>query len=143
MSNRASLEYLIDVFESYPDIRETAAKALVRRGREWKRRHPNVPKGRNNGVVVRVGAPATRSDLSPRLRVTAVWVLGEIGDRRAKPFVIGADGSDSMDVQREQTIALDKLGFTEGTRNPELFADGTYAETYNPHERGFIEETSE
>jgi HEAT repeat protein len=139
MENRSSLELLVEAFEQDPTVREAAGKALVVRGRAWRGRNPK-PHGQVNGVIARVGEIAASRHAAPSLRAKAVWVLGEIGDRRAKLVIEAANGSDSMAVQHEVVTARQKLGFTSEAHEMELLADGTTVETYDPQERGFVEE---
>ena len=143
MTNRESLERLIESFRDYPDTRETTAAALVYRGREWKAQHPNLPKGRMNGVVTRLGEVAADRHLGASVRAKAVWCLAEIGDRRAKPCITSAYGADSMAVQAEVTVSLQKLGFTEEAHGMELLRNWETVSTYDPQERGHEEETDD
>jgi len=144
MSNRASLDTLVDAFTHDPTIREAGAKALVIRGREWKRTHPKDI----SGVLTRLGDIAASQHTDASLRATAVWAMGEIGDRHAKTFIVAANGADSMAVQNEVAISLTKLGFSDGENGNgfgmELLADGqTTVATYDPQERGHTEEVGE
>ena len=108
----ASLGLLIEPFEADPELLDPAAHALILRGRRWDKAHPRHRWDKGNPVIAAVGATAAKAHLEPEVRARACFVLGEIGSRKAKPFLLAAYGGDSMAVQREQARARDKLGFT-------------------------------
>ena len=107
-----ALGVVIDALEADDEIRAAAAHALILRGREWERGHGRTNWTKANPVIAAVGETAAKVHLDGATRAKAVWVLGEIGSRKAKDAIAGAYGDDSMAVQHEQARARDKLGFT-------------------------------
>lgn len=111
-SDPDALALLIEAFEGDPDLLDSAAHALILRGRHWDREHPRYRWDKGNPVIAVVGATAAKTHLEPEVRAKACFVLGEIGSRKAKAFLLAGCGGDSLAVQHEQARARDKLGFT-------------------------------
>jgi hypothetical protein len=141
MESKASLMRLVETFQQEPAEREEAASALVRRGRAHfaKDRTSKMP----HLILVSVGNLAARQDLDPSIRAKAVWVLAEIGSRRARKAIEGAYAGDSMAVAEEVKISRDKLGFTSEAHPMECLGDGRLHPDYDPQERGHVEEVEE
>lgn len=116
LDDARTLALLVDTLENDDDLLDATARALVLRGREWERAHGGRGKARMNPVIAAVGETAAKRNLAASVRAKAVFVLGEVGSRRAKPQIADAASADSMAVQREQARALDKLGFTDTAR---------------------------
>jgi HEAT repeat protein len=82
----------------------------VRKGRETMT--ADVP----DPVVDAVGRTLKDLHLEPEIRVTAAWILGEIGDREGLP-ALGACASDKkVDVKTEVAISRQKLGLIDPAR---------------------------
>lgn len=101
---------LNEVFEDDDELRDMAAAALVKKGRE------EVTERKPDPIIEGIAALANNIHLSEIVRARAAWILGEIGDREAIPALKTAAGAKLANTQpatlvREQaTQALEKLG---------------------------------
>lgn len=105
-----SIVALNEVFEDDDELRDMAAAALVKKGRE------QVTDRKPDPIIEGIAALANNVHLSEIVRARAAWILGEIGDREAIPALKTAAGAKLANTQpatlvREQaTQALEKLG---------------------------------
>lgn len=105
-----SIVALNEVFEDDDELRDMAAAALVKKGRE------EVTDRKPDPIIEGIAALANNVHLSEIVRARAAWILGEIGDREAIPALKTAAGAKLANTQpatlvREQaTQALEKLG---------------------------------
>ncbi len=107
MEDERSVELLIEVLEGDEELLAEAAYELVRKGRETVT--PEAP----DPVVDAVGRTLKDLHLEEEIRVTAAWILGEIGDREALP-ALGACASDKkVKVKTEVALSRQKLGFID------------------------------
>jgi hypothetical protein len=145
LDSRESAEALIHAFKHDLAPREATASALVIRGRRWfaKTRHKRK-KGEphTNRVIMGMGEIAAGSNVDADLRAKAVWVMAEIGDRKADAEIKAAHTDDSTAVAREVAISREKLGFIRGENKwrPECMADGSTLSSYDPRARGHVPE---
>jgi len=119
LRDKRAVELLIDALAGDEELYDDAAVALVKHGRQIQTSREKNP------VVEQVSEIVSNTHLPEPFRARAVWTLGEIGDRRAKPLlqeVIGgslADGTKPIMMQ-QAAEALEKLGFDSAGRSYEL-----------------------
>ncbi len=117
---------LNEVFEDDDELRDIAAVALVKKGRE------EVTDQKPDPIIEGIAALANNAHLSQHVRARAAWILGEIGDREAIPALKTAaaaklsNGDPAPIVQEQANQALEKLGYKEQGRPFEM-AMGTLA----------------
>lgn len=117
---------LNEVFEDDDELRDIAAVALVKKGRE------EVTDQKPDPLIEGIAALANNAHLSQHVRARAAWILGEIGDREAIPALKTAtaaklsNGDPAPIVQEQANQALEKLGYKEQGRPFEM-AMGTLA----------------
>ncbi len=111
---------LNEVFEDDPELRDMAAVALVKKGRE------QVTDRKPDPIIEGIAALANNVHLSEIVRARAAWILGEIGDREAIPALKTAAGAKLASgaaatlVREQATQALEKLGYKEAGRPFEI-----------------------
>jgi len=139
LKDERSVELLVQTMGSDSELLEDAGNALVLKGREWEKRHPNAKKTEQNPVIEQLSATVDDMHLDPAVRAKACWVLGEIGSRRALPALKGRTvDPNSMIVRAEATTALNKLGSTGDAAPLEMLPDGTLVRSYDPEKRGMV-----
>jgi len=115
-----SIVALNEVFEDDDELRDMAAAALVKKGRE------EVTDRKPDPIIEGIAALANNVHLSEIVRARAAWILGEIGDREAIPALKTASAAKLANTQpatlvREQaTQALEKLGYKTAGRAFEI-----------------------
>ena len=110
-----SIELLSDALAGDEELCDAAAVALVKHGRR-------IQAARETNLVVeRVGKVVSNAHIGEQFRARAVWVLGEIGDRRSIPLLkdMAADAAAPI-LQQQAVEALEKLGFDSAGRSYEL-----------------------
>ena len=107
LRDRRAIELLAVALAGDEELCDQTAVALVKHGR-------CIEAGQEtNPVVERVTKVANNAHIAEQFRARAVWVLGEIGDRRARPVLqqVGQVGDVTKPVMTQQaTEALEKLG---------------------------------
>jgi len=101
-------------------LRDEAARQLVLWGRRWEAHNQRPTDLKHNPVLAGVGLLAARADPEVSVRCKAVWVLGELGTRRAAKVIGAAYAGDSAKVAHEKALALRKLGFTAEAQRMDL-----------------------
>ena len=120
LSDPRALTALNEVFEDDEELRDVAAVALVKKGRELKTEEKPDP------IIEGIAALANNVHLPEQVRARAAWMLGEIGDREAIPALKAAAGAKLGSghpaplVRAQATQALEKLGEKEEGRAYEL-----------------------
>ncbi len=115
-----SVVALSGVFEDDDELRDMAAVALVKKGRE------QVTDQKPDPIIDGIAALANNVHLSEPVRARAAWILGEIGDREAIPALKTASaaklgsGAVATVVREQATQALEKLGYQEVGRAFEM-----------------------
>jgi len=132
-----AINLLASSLETDPEMLEEAGNALVEIGRRYDKHHPPQKQSAMypNPVVKRLGETAAKPNMEWPVRAKAVWCLGEIGNRKAKPWVEGTYAGDSTRVAEEAALARDKLGFTDQGASRELLREGKTLASYDPEER--------
>ncbi len=126
-----SIELLVETLESDPDLLEQAGNALVIKGREWERKHPNKKKTEQNPVTEAVGQSAKDMHLDAAVRAKACWILGEIGDRDALAVLgVKKDDPNSQRVRNEALLARAKLGFEAAAQRMEMLDEDRFIDKY-------------
>lgn len=111
---------LTDVLERDEELRDMAAAALVKKGREL------VTDRKPDPIIEGIAALANNVHLEQEVRARAAWMLGEIGDREAIPALKTAsgarltDGSAAPLVREQANHALEKLGYKSDGRPFEI-----------------------
>lgn len=138
--DKRARELLVEALED-EELMEEAGNALVIVGRRYDKRRPAREQEwlSLNPVVFSLSKVVTRTSLDWRVRAKAVWVLGEIGNRKAKPYIEGTYAADSTRVAEEVALARDKLGFTDKGAAFELLRDGSPSRLYDAAERWQLE----
>jgi len=110
-----SIELLSDALAGDEELCDAAAVALVKHGRRIQTARETNP------VVEQVSKVAKNTHIGEQFRARAVWVLGEIGDRRSIPLLkdMAADAAAPI-LQQQAVEALEKLGFDSAGRSYEL-----------------------
>lgn len=120
LNDPRSIVALNEVFEDDDELRDMAAAALVKKGRE------EVTDRKPDPIIEGIAALANNVHLSEIVRARAAWILGEIGDREAIPALKTASGGKlantlAATLLREQaTQALEKLGYKTAGRAFEI-----------------------
>lgn len=120
LNDSRTLIALTEVFEDDDELRDMAATALVKKGRE------QVTDQKPDPIIDGIAALANNVHLSEIVRARAAWMLGEIGDREAIPALKTASAGklsngDNATLLREQaTQALEKLGYQKDGRPFEI-----------------------
>ena len=120
LDDQRAVVALNDVFEDDPELRDVAAVALVKKGRE------QVTDRKPDPIIEGIAALANNVHLSEIIRARAAWILGEIGDREAIPALKTAaaaklvTGAVAPLVREQATQALEKLGYKEAGRPFEI-----------------------
>ncbi|MGC9319293.1 MAG: HEAT repeat domain-containing protein [Armatimonadota bacterium] len=102
---------LNEVFEDDDELRDMAAVALLKKGRE------EATERKPDPIIEGIAALANNVHLSQPVRARAAWILGEIGDREAIPALKTAAGAKTAGgvaaelVQEQANKALEKLGY--------------------------------
>ncbi|MGD9498161.1 MAG: HEAT repeat domain-containing protein [Armatimonadota bacterium] len=115
-----SIVALNEVFEDDEELRDMAAVALVKKGRE------QVTDRKPDPIIEGIAALANNVHLSEPIRARAAWILGEIGDREAITALKTAAGAKLVSgdvatlVRAQATQALEKLGYKQAGRAFEL-----------------------
>jgi len=127
LDDQRAVMALNEVFEDDPQLRDVAAVALVKKGRE------QVTERKPDPIIDGIAALANNVHLSEIVRARAAWILGEIGDREAIPALKTAAGAKLASgavaelVRAQATQALEKLGYKE-TGRPFEIPMGTLAD---------------
>ena len=114
-----AIELLSDALTSDEELYDNVAVALVKQGRR-------IPLTREtNPVIEQVSKAVKNTHIGEQFRARAIWVLGEIGDRRSVPLVqqvaAGSLADPTKPIMMEQAAeALEKLGFNSTGRSYEL-----------------------
>jgi len=114
-----AIELLSDALANDEELCDNAAVALVKHGRR-------IPVAREtNPVIEQVSKAVNNTHLGEQFRARAIWVLGEIGDRRSTPLLqevaVGALTDAKKPIMVQQAVeALEKLGFDSAGRSYEL-----------------------
>ena len=114
-----AIELLSDALGNDEELHDNVAVALVKQGRR-------IPVAREtNPVIEQVSKAVKNTHLGEQFRARAIWVLGEIGDRRSKPLLqavaAGALADATKPIMMQQAAeALEKLGFDSLDRSYEL-----------------------
>ncbi len=112
LQDRRSIELLAEALADDEELHDNAAVALVKHGRR-------IPVAREtNPVVEQVSKVVSNTHIGEQFRARAVWVLGEIGDRRSIPLVVSGEQTPILGQQCVE--ALEKLGFGSVGRSYEL-----------------------
>ena len=119
LQDRRAVELLIDALAGDKELCDDAAVAVVKHGRQVQTSREKNP------VVEQVSEIVKKTHVPEPFRARAVWTLGEIGDRRAKPLlqeVVGGSLADpKKPIMKQQAVeALEKLGFDSAGRSYEL-----------------------
>lgn len=120
LDDRRAVLALSEVFEDDDELRDMAAVALVKKGRE------QVTDQKPDPIIEGIAALANNIHLSEIVRARAAWILGEIGDREAIPALKiataakTAGGANALLVREQATQALEKLGYQETGREFEM-----------------------
>ncbi len=115
-----SVVALSEVFEDDDELRDMAAVALVKKGRE------QVTDQKPDPIIEGIAALANNVHLSEPIRARAAWILGEIGDREAIAALKTASAAKLANsavatlVREQATEALEKLGYQEAGREFEM-----------------------
>jgi len=138
---------LTEVFEDDDELRDMAAVALLKKGRE------QVTDEKPDPIIEGIAALANNVHLSEIIRARSAWILGEIGDREAIPALKTASaakftsGAVATLVREQATEALEKLGYQEAGRDYEMamgsLADEQLATVPLPEPIGVDEEEEE
>ncbi len=111
---------LTDVLERDEELRDMAAAAMVKKGREM------VTPRKPDPIIEGISALMNNVHMPQEVRARAAWILGEIGDREAIPALKTAsgavltDGSSAPLVRDQADIALEKLGHKSDGRPFEI-----------------------
>ncbi|MFW5868180.1 MAG: HEAT repeat domain-containing protein [Armatimonadota bacterium] len=111
---------LTEVFEDDDELRDMAAVALLKKGRE------QVTDEKPDPIIEGIAALANNVHLAEVVRARAAWILGEIGDREAIPALKTAStaklgsGDAAPLVQEQAKQALEKLGYNDTGRAFEM-----------------------
>jgi len=110
-----AIELLSDALTSDEELYDNVAVALVKHGRRF-------PVDREtNPVIERISKIVKNTHIGEQFRARAIWVLGEIGDRRSIVVLIDAPGGAQTPILEQQRVeALEKLGFDSAGRSYEL-----------------------
>ncbi len=114
-----AIELLSDALSSDEELYDEIAVALVKHGRR-------IPVSREtNPVIEQVSKVVKNTHLGEQFRARAIWVLGEIGDRRSVPLLqqvaTGSLADPKKPIMMQQAAeALEKLGFNSTGRSYEL-----------------------
>ena len=135
---------LTEVFEDDDELRDMAAVALLKKGRE------QVTDEKPDPIIEGIAALANNVHLSEAIRARSAWILGEIGDREAIPALKTASaakfssGAVAELVREQAKQALEKLGYQETGREFEMamgsLADQALATVPLPEPIGVTEE---
>ncbi len=114
-----AIELLSAALANDEELYDNVAVALVKHGRGIR------VTGETNPVIEQVSKVVENTHIGEQFRARAIWVLGEIGDRRSKPLLqevaAGSLGDAKMPIMMEQAAeALEKLGFNSRGRSYEL-----------------------
>jgi len=142
-----SVVALSEVFEDDDDLRDMAAVALVKKGRE------QVTDQKPDPIIEGIAALANNVHLSEPIRARAAWILGGIGDREAITALKTASAAKLGNaavatlVREQATQALEKLGYQEAGREFEMalgsLAEQTLSNVPLPEPIGAEEEEAE
>lgn len=127
LDDQRSTVALIEVLEDDEELRDMAAVALLKKGRE------QVTDKKPDPIIEGIAALVNNARLPEHLRARSAWILGEIGDREAIPALKTASaaklnsGAAAELVREQATQALEKLGHREAGREFEI-AMGTLAD---------------
>ncbi len=115
LQDRRAIELLAEALSDDEELCDAAAVALVKHGRR-------IPVAREtNPVVEQVNKVANNAHIGEQFRARAVWVLGEIGDRRSIPLLKAMTiAAETPILAQQRTEALEKLGFDSVGRSYEL-----------------------
>ncbi len=109
-----AIELLSDALANDEELCDNVAVALVKHGRR-------IPVAREtNPVIEQVSKAAKNTHLGEQFRARAIWVLGEIGDRRSIPLLKGLADVQKPIMTQQAVEALEKLGFDSADRTYEL-----------------------
>ncbi|MCK4324479.1 MAG: hypothetical protein KAW89_08120 [Armatimonadetes bacterium] len=109
-----AIELLTDALANDEELHDNVAVALVKHGRR-------IPVAREtNPVIEQVSKAAKNTHLGEQFRARAIWVLGEIGDRRSIPLLNGLADAQKPILTQQAVEALEKLGFNSADRSYEL-----------------------
>lgn len=120
LDDQRAVVALSEVFEDDDELRDMAAVALVKKGRE------QVTDEKPDPIIDGIAALANNIHLSEDIRARAAWILGEIGDREAITALKTATGAKTGSgavaqlVRDHATQALEKLGYQEVGRELEM-----------------------
>ena len=120
LDHQRAVVALSEVFEDDDELRDMAAVALVKKGRE------QVTDEKPDPIIDGIAALANNIHLSEDIRARAAWILGEIGDREAITALKTATGAKTGSgavaqlVRDHATQALEKLGYQEVGRELEM-----------------------
>lgn len=120
LENPRTVVALTEVFEDDDELRDMAAAALVKKGRE------QVTDQKPDPIIEGIAALMNNVRLSQQIRARSAWILGEIGDREAIVALKTASAAklssgEAAPLVREQaTQALEKLGYQEAGREFEI-----------------------
>ncbi|HCA45906.1 MAG TPA: hypothetical protein DEP45_00740 [Armatimonadetes bacterium] len=120
LDDQRAVVALSEVFEDDDELRDMAAVALVKKGRE------QVTDEKPDPIIDGIAALANNVHLSEVVRARAAWILGEIGDREAITALKTATGAKTGSgavaqlVRDQATQALEKLGYQEVGREFEM-----------------------
>jgi|LSQX01.2.fsa_nt_gb HEAT repeat protein len=120
LDHQRAVVALSEVFEDDDELRDMAAVALVKKGRE------QVTDEKPDPIIDGIAALANNIHLSEDVRARAAWILGEIGDREAITALKTATGAKTGSgavaqlVRDHATQALEKLGYQEVGRELEM-----------------------
>ena len=109
-----AIELLSDALANDEELHDNVAVALVKHGRR-------IPVAREtNPVIEQVSKAVKNTHLGEQFRARAIWVLGEIGDRRSIPLLKGLADAQKPIMTQQAVEALEKLGFDSADRSYEL-----------------------
>lgn len=120
LDDQRTMLTLTDVLERDEELRDMAAAAMVKKGREM------VTDRKPDPIIEGIAALANNVHLEQEVRARAAWMLGEIGDREAIAALKTAsnarvsDGSAAPIVREQANHALEKLGFKSEGRAFEI-----------------------
>ena len=120
LDDQRTVLMLTDVFDRDEELRDMAASALVKKGREM------VTDRKPDPIIEGIAALANNVHLQQEVRARAAWMLGEIGDREAiAPLKTAAQARTSTGaaaplIREEANKALEKLGYKSEGRPFEI-----------------------